>query len=59
MDADKRSADGGSGQPWLVACEANMNPEDFKKGLWYESRHMFIEVPGEKYMHLQTQRSEW
>ena len=20
--------------PWLVACDGNMNPEDFKKSLW-------------------------
>ena len=27
---------------WLVACDANMDPEDFKKSLW------FIEAPGER-----------
>ena len=33
--------------PWLVACDANLKPEDFKKSLWYKSMHMFIEAPGE------------
>ena len=33
--------------PWLVACHANMNPEDFRKSLWYKSRHMFIATSGE------------
>ena len=34
-------------RPWLIACDANMCSEDFKKSLWYKSRHMFIEAPGE------------
>ena len=29
-------------QPWLIACNA-----DFKKSLWFKSRQMFIEAPGE------------
>ena len=33
--------------PWLVACDANINPEDFKKSLWHKSRHMFIEATEE------------
>ena len=33
--------------PWLIACDANMFPEDFKKSLWFQSRHMFIEAPGD------------
>ena len=32
---------------WLIACDANVCPEDFKKSLWFESRHMFIEAPGQ------------
>ena len=33
--------------PWLVACDANMDPEDFKKSSWYKCRCMLIEAPGE------------
>ena len=32
--------------PWLIACDANVCPEDFKKSLLFKSRHMFIEAPG-------------
>ena len=34
-------------RPWLIACDANMCREDFKKSLWFTSRHMFIEASGE------------
>ena len=34
--------------PWLLACDANMNPEDFKKSLWHNSIHMLIEALGER-----------
>ena len=33
--------------PWLIACDANMCPEDFKKSPWFRSRHMFTKAPGE------------
>ena len=33
--------------PWLSACDANVCPENFKKSLWFNSIHMFIEAPGE------------
>ena len=33
--------------PCLVACDANMEPEDVKKSLWFKNRYMFIEAPGE------------
>ena len=36
-----------TGHRWLIVGDANMSPEDFKKSLWFKSRHMFIEVPGE------------
>ena len=36
-----------SRHPWLIACDANMSPVDFKKNLWFRSRHMFIKAPGE------------
>ena len=32
---------------WVVSCDANMCPEDFKKRLWCQSRHVIIEVPSE------------
>ena len=32
--------------PWLIACDANMCPEDFKKDLWFKNRHLFIEASG-------------
>ena len=35
------------GTQWLVSCDANISPEDFKKSLRCQSRHMIIEVPGE------------
>ena len=30
--------------PWLVACDANMCPEDFENRLWFQSRHMCMEA---------------
>ena len=33
--------------PRLVADDANMHQEVCKTSLWYKSRHMFIEAPGE------------
>ena len=32
---------------WLIASDANMNPEDFRKSSWHKGRHMFIDAPGE------------
>ena len=32
---------------WLIACDANMCPEDSKKSLRFRSRHMFIKAPRE------------
>ena len=28
-------------RPWLIACDANICPEDFKKSLWFQIRHVF------------------
>ena len=33
--------------PQMIAGDANSSPEAFKKSLWFRSRHMFIEAPGE------------
>ena len=30
--------------PWLVACDAIMDPEIFTKSVWYEDRCMFFEA---------------
>ena len=32
---------------WLIACDANMCPEDFKKSLCFKSKHMLSEAPGQ------------
>ena len=31
----------------MIACDANICPEDFKKSFWFQSRHMSFEAPGE------------
>ena len=33
--------------PWLIACDANLSPEDFEKSMWFQSRQMFFEAPRE------------
>ena len=49
MDAETRGFDGGSVKqaktskhPWLVACDANKEPEDVQRSLWYK-RHVHVE----------------
>ena len=44
--------------PWLFACDANMDPEMFKKSTWHKDKYMFIEVPGEENLHLSTPRAQ-
>ena len=42
--------------PWLVACDANMNPKDFKKSLWFKKKRcMFMKAPEEG---ITTERSK-
>ena len=36
-----------TGHPWLIACDANMCPDDFEKSQWFQNRHRFIKAPGE------------
>ena len=36
-----------TGHLCFSACDAHLNPEEFKKSLWYQSRHMFIEATEE------------
>ena len=40
--------------PWLIACDANMCPEDFEKSLWFQ-RETMLEVP-ERSIHVQVER---
>ena len=31
--------------PWLIACDANMCPEDFEKSLWFRREMMHVVAP--------------
>ena len=31
-----------TGHPWLMACDANMCPEDFEKSLWFQREQMHV-----------------
>ena len=33
--------------PWLIACGANMCPEDFEKSLWFRMEMMHVVAPKE------------
>ena len=44
--------------PWLVAWDANMNPEDIKKNLSYKSRHMIVEA-GARRRRSHLQMKSW
>ena len=33
--------------PWLIACDANMCPEDFEKSLWFQREQMHVVAPKE------------
>ena len=32
--------------PWLIACDANMEPDVFVKGKWFDERTVILRVPG-------------
>ena len=32
---------------WLIACDANMCPEDFEKSLWFQREQMHVVDPKE------------
>ena len=34
---------------WLIACDANMCPEDFEESLWFQNRQMFIKAQEEAF----------
>ena len=36
-----------TGHAWLIACDANMCPEDFKKSLWFQRELMHVVAPKE------------
>ena len=36
-----------TGHLCFSACDAHLNPEEFTKSLWYQSRHTFIEATEE------------
>ena len=38
--------------PWLIACDANMCPEDFAKSLWFQREQMHVVAPN----HVQVER---
>ena len=48
MEAVVKQATTTPAPPWLVACDANMGPENFKKSSRYEDRGMLIEAPGKE-----------
>ena len=31
--------------PWLIACHANMSPEDFEKSLWFRKEQTYVVAP--------------
>ena len=31
--------------PWLIACDANMSPQDFEKSLWFRKDQMHVIAP--------------
>ena len=31
--------------PWLIACDATMNAEDFEKSLWFRKDQMHVIAP--------------
>ena len=31
--------------PWLIACDANISPEDFEKSLWFRKDQMHVIAP--------------
>ena len=47
MDAEVKQART-TRHPWLIACDANMCPEDSGKIVRFQSRRMFIKAPGEE-----------
>ena len=45
---------------WVIACDANMSPEDFEKSLWFRKDQMHVIAPeGVPTSRLKNARGEW
>ena len=46
--------------PWLIACDANMSPEDFEKSLWFRKDRMHVIAPeGVSTCRSRSAKGEW
>ena len=46
--------------PWLIACGANMSPEDFEKSLWFRKEQMYVMAPeGVSTCRSRNAKGEW
>ena len=46
--------------PWLIACDANMSPEDFEKSLWFRKEQMYVMAPeGVSTRRSRSAKGEW
>ena len=43
---------------WLVACDANMSPEDFEKSMWFQREADVYVVDSEGGVDLQSQKAQ-
>ena len=47
-------------QPWLIACDADMSPEDFDKSFWFRKDQMHVIAPeGESTCRSKNAKGEW
>ena len=46
--------------PWLIACDANMCPEDFEKSRWFQRKQMHVVAPkGASTCRSKGPKGEW
>ena len=45
--------------PWLMACDANMSPEDFEKSLWFKKDQMHVIAPERQRADHKNAKGEW
>ena len=46
--------------PWLIACDANMSPEDYEKSLWFRKDQMHVIAPeGVSTCRSKNAKGEW
>ena len=46
--------------PWLMACDANMSPEDFERSFWFRKEQMFVMAPeGVSTCRSRSANGEW